>query len=302
MTSHHELLESSRKIRRTLYLLAAFYVGVGFLLAIPAALAGDRLSAFLGFLIVSGAIGFGVMVSTVLRLGIRLSLIGESLNDVGQRLGRLEESSKERTELSVEEDPVLRCPPARTLDLAALGTGDANALAAATLDRKAYPRLATAIAGDHDETVGVADEEDPAERALGLGLDEALSNEVPPPGIAQKNLLRRWKVAVREADLASARQVYSALVDMADEETVERLRGELESLSRRTEIRLRSEFSQCVRARNFAGALEVGEHIVTLLPEHRIAFDFERIRAQLAARMNGNGAHNGGRSSLFERV
>ena len=61
-------------------------MAIGFMVAVPSAMAGDRLSAFLGFLIVSGALGFVAALTLVLRLSVRVSAIGESIEDVSHFL------------------------------------------------------------------------------------------------------------------------------------------------------------------------------------------------------------------------
>lgn len=105
--------------------------------------------------------------------------------------------------------------------------------------------------------------------------------------LAGGNLLRAWAMAVRHGELAAAREVFSALVDVADEEVVADLRGELFMLEHRVEKRLRAEFARCVRESDYEGALAAGREMTELLPGSAVTADFARLEPHLRRRLAG---------------
>lgn len=282
MTPHAQLIQSARHTRKTLYLVAGFYVVVGFVVAVAAAIQGDRLGTFLGFLIVSGALAMGLFFRAALHLGVRISSMGEGLDELRRRLDRIERLMRE-TDAGGRKSADQR--QSKTLDLSEIGRGDPAVLAAATLDRDVYPRL-----------VATMDEEPPAQvdgsrpRQANEPRREAVaSGEVasaadmlgPEVGMTTKNLLRQWKVALREGDLAGCRGVLSALIDTAGSEAVEPLRVQIADLTERVERTLRDEFAAHVRDRDYASAIAIGEGMCALLPDRPVVEEFARIRPML---------------------
>ena len=137
MTSYYRMTRAARRTRKTLYVVAGLYVAIGLFVAAGAALAGDRLSAFIGLLIVSGALAVAVLLSAVLRITNRIALLAESLNEVRTSLEQMEKNgvlTETRNAAASAENTL------RTLDL--IGSGDPSLLTAATLDRSVFPRIA----------------------------------------------------------------------------------------------------------------------------------------------------------------
>ncbi len=184
-----------------------------------------------------------------------------------------------------------------SIDLTAIGVGDPAQLACAVLDRDRFPRLAAVMEEPRDESaIGEAAAGDergarPAIAVIGvssLGFGVALPGDAPPAGQGATaiNMMRRWGVAMRDGDLAAAREVFSTLVDTADADWVAEMRRSLDDLGRRVESRLRSRFSRCVRDGDLEGALAAGEEILAQLPDRPIADDFTRIRPHILRRLD----------------
>ncbi len=301
-------METSRHTKKTLYVVAAFYIVVGFVAATASALNGDRLGTFLGFLIISGALAATALLRAVLRIGVRISAIGEAMDGLHARLNRVEAGLRVVRE-HVGVDGRAAAPPGgtRLLDLAAIGSGDPSVLSAATLDRQAYPRLVTTMeeappaqsaaaeAAEHTftplrPTLTASDE-----RTLDVlemqSETSAQPNDIEDDdtefaGAATKNLVRQWKVALRDGDLAGCRAVYSALVDTAGAEAVASLGAQVEELADRIERSFREAFSLRVRERDYAGALAIGERMCSLLPDRPVVAEFMRVRPYLLRRLD----------------
>ena len=150
------------------------------------------------------------------------------------------------------------------VDLASFGPGDPAPITAATLERSTFPRLVRAL-----DEVPFAGAAPPASSAC--------------PGAA-RDLRRTWRVAVREGDLATCRAVFSTFVDTADTDTVVTLARELRKLADRTEQCLRARFSDCIREKDYRGALRAGEQMSALLPDRPLAREFARIKPHLLRR------------------
>lgn len=285
MTPHRRIEDTTRRSKKTLYVIAGFYVGVGFFVAAPAALSGDRLSAFLGFLIISGALGAAVVVNAVLRLGARLSAIGESLDDIHNRLEQIE-LTYPSTETSASPES-----STRVIYLTSFGRGDPSVLAAARLDRSAFPRLVTTMeeAPSAEAAHGRHEEANDLDATGGSSQTaEVKRGEAPDTfdaaDVTTKNLLREWKMGLRTGDVAACRRVFSAFVDTADLTIVAQLGAQLEALADRTERSLREAFAECARRRDYTGLLEIGDRICELLPDRPVAEEFKRIKPHLLGR------------------
>jgi len=107
--------------------------------SIPAALSGDRLTAFLGFLIISGALGAAAVVGAVIRLTTRITAGGECFEEIRTRLEQIEHAIEDATRQNDEGTA------GSMVDLASFGKGEPEKLVAASLDRDAYPRLVTTM-------------------------------------------------------------------------------------------------------------------------------------------------------------
>lgn len=443
MMDLHEPADSQRWIRKGLYVVAAMYTTIGLALSLSAAVAGDRLSTFLGFLIVTGAIAAVGLFTQLLRMEARMNSLVLGVEDVRRNLkaveaGRVvaapvadrEAHTKAGTEIrrgglaplvgdagfgftgekgSVLSDErglragqlhdgeleAMASEPEHVtgdheaedagalLNLAAVGAGEPVTLAAAVLPRDRFPRLvrmldsepparsgpsgvvarrgnspamsppsvrmtgqgsaaeefsAEPIADDLHSAAGSA-ESDAGESlreagsvavaevrgAMGTvrelvtvpasalqgefvaaeesGGDDELAGRhvngsaaaeewrdaaaVASVGMTTRNLLREWKLAVREGDLATCRRVFSAIVDLSEPGAAAPLREMLDRLADQTEDRLRRAFSDCVRRQDFAKALVLGRQFAELLPDRPVRGEFERIQQVLEFRANG---------------
>jgi len=261
-------MDFSRNSKKTLYVVAGFYVLVGFVLAIASVVGGDRLGTFLGFLIISGALVGAVMLRAIMHLGEQADELAHALDEMRHCVLSGEASVSEQLREIKEAAGV------RMVDLTTFGSGDPSSLTAATLDRDAFPRLMKAM---DDAPPPLAAASESVEKVVGQA--ELVLPERDGP--ATKNLLRQWKVAVREGDLAECRRVLSTMVDVATREELVPLEAQLAALTARVERKLRSAFSAHVRNRDFAGAIAVGNQITELLPGTPVARDFEAVRSQL---------------------
>jgi hypothetical protein len=276
------ILENARRSRRTLYLITGAYVVIGFCVAIPAALSGDGLSAFLGFLIISGSLAAAAVLSRVARLGLYLTCLGQSVKEMRDRMNLLEAAPGRAAGTTREPSGV------QLWDLADVGSGEPSELVAATLNRDRFPRLLDAMeeaplpsAGSLSPSPGV--EAAVAGTAAGLTAeDDAPLGRGGP--VTVKDLMRQWRIGMRNADLASCREVLAALLDTADEATVASLRSELDQLADRIERGLRLSFREHLARRDYVGMLEVGERICRDFPNQPVANEFRRIKGALLRR------------------
>lgn len=270
------MMETTRHTRKTLYIVAALYVVVGFVAATASALNGDRLGTFLGFLIISGALAATALLRAVLRIGVRLSAIGDAVTELHARLGRLETGLNEvRERAGAAGHSAGIAGGVRMLDLATMGNGDADKLAAAALDHEAFPRL-----------VATMEEEPPARSKEVVVPGEERSAHPEQTEATTQELLGQWRVALGDGDLAGCRGVYAALVDAGRAEAVASMAEQIEELADRVERSLREAFSSRVRAGDYAGGLAIGERICGLLPDRPVTVEFHRIRPYLLGRLN----------------
>jgi len=290
------LMDTLRQNRKTLYVVTALYVVVGFVLAAASAVQGDRLGTFLGFIIISGAIAIAVVLrmllmltgvmagldSTVSRLRSRVDQLHVRVGELASVLSNAPNNGH-GTDLEKSMTEAVNSPGEQTemLDLSAVGRGDPSALAAATLDRHAYPRLLRTM---EKEPPAPGDGSSASAPVLRLHSDD--SSHGPNGSVSSKNLLRIWKKALRDGDLAACREVYSAMVDTADAIELLPLKAQLEDLADRTESPLRKAFVERVRGNDYVGAIAVGEQICKLLGDRAIAAEFERLKPFLHRKMN----------------
>ncbi len=275
MTLDPRLVETNRHTRRTLYVVTGLYVVVGFLIAAVAALEGDRLSAFLGFVIISGTLAAAVLVNAVLRVGSRLTTLVERIEQVHDRLGQLEESRviHETRAAAASADETLN-----TLGLAGEQPIPPTVLTAANLDRSIFPRLVPT--GDEQMAGGAANKTIAAPR-------RAASQLRGEPRVTSDRLWRKWETAVQAGDLAGGRALCSVLVDTVGPDAVATLTAEMDELTARTETSLRGQFSGYLQKRDYANALAIGAKITRLLPDRPIAAEFARVRPLLERHLGG---------------
>ncbi len=297
MVSEQRMTETSRRAIRTLHVVAAFYVVVGLVVAGAAALSGDRLSTFLGFLIISAALAAAVVVHSVLRLHVHLAALAAKLDDIRERLYRLEHAAPEGRPPSgdLAESRAEHDAPARiiNLNLAATGSGDPAVLTAATLERHSFPRLASTMdefppaPGVVVETSGDScpDRVDSAGESQGeefTALDDTDARRGEP--VVLRDLMREWRKAKQECDAVSCRRIYAAMVDTVGAAETTVLAAELRRVEDRVEAQLREEFTGCVRRQDFRGALAVGERITAQLAGRAVVQDFVKLRSALLRR------------------
>jgi len=282
MTPPSHVMQSARHARKTVYLVAGVYVVIGFIVAVAFAVQGDRLGTFLGFLIVSGAMAMGLLFRAASQLSLRISSVDETLAGVRHRLDRIEglmrgtpAARPSHTGLSNKGD----------LDLAEIGRGDPSLLSAATLDRDVYPRLVATMDG---EPPAQSDDSDSSRSRKRRAAPYAPGDEPSDVedaeqtvGLSTRNLLRQWKISLREDDLAGCRRVLSALIDTAGPDAVEPLRVQVAELADRVERELRKEFAAQVRSREYSSAISVGERMCSLLHDRPVTEEFARLRPLL---------------------
>lgn len=282
-----------------MFLVAALYVAIGLALAVLSALRGDPLGTFLGFLIVSGALGATVVLNAVLRVSAQADSLGEQLQMISRHVVHLEEYLSSRLDAN---GPPGGTGAVRNLDLASIGAGDPSVLAAATLNRSVYPRLVRTMEedppADCDATPSLAAEStsDATNQAIpfqGLRTAEPAgeigsNGDVLGGGAATKNLLALWRRAVRDGDLMTCQAVYSALVDTAGPNELAPLREQLHAIADGVERELREQFSRCIKQKNFAAALATGDAICRALFDRPVAEEFQRLRPMLAQRAQQN--------------
>lgn len=286
-------MESSRRTTKTLYVVAALYVAIGLIVAGVAAFTGDRLSTFLGFLIISGALATAVLMQAVHRLTSRVVGLAQRLDHLDRQLERI---GPARPAGTVPAGSGAEAGNLRTLDLSSVGPGDLRDLTAATLDRGHYPRLVT-VMESAPSVEGLDAEGSPGGAASASwrpAFDETEAVHLSSlAAVTTRNLMREWRVGLREGNLIACRRIFSALVDTTDSSTVLPLSVQLQELTLRTEQRLRGEFTAAVRVRNFEQALAVGAKICQLLPDHAISREFERLRPHLQRKLRASGSPAG---------
>lgn len=303
------MLDAARRAKTTLYVITAFYVAVGFFVAVPAAVGGDRLSAFLGFLIISGALACAYILRSMLRLTAHVCATTETMGAITDTLERLTGAVESLAEATHESAST------RLLDLAAFGRGDPDVLAAARLDRDAYPRLVSTMS---DEPPAEAEEvstpqpskagarpdavaprpavgtrpqarsqvhSDAARTGANTEVPDAASKGASASLVTTKNLLDEWKVGLRNGDLVACRAVYAALVDLVEPVALAPLTKQLKMLTEQTEQALRRLFTDCAHRHDIEGMLEIGERILRLLPDRPVAGEFHRLKPLLRLKL-----------------
>lgn len=270
----------TRRAQIILYAVTALYMIIGLAVGISAALYGDRLDVFVGFLLITGAMGIAALGSLLFRLEARVARLGEYIADIQDRLSRITPAPDS------SDTPLHEESSAPLMDLAAVGKGNPSQLAAARLDRDVLPRLVTLM---EDKPPPEASETQEPQTPDALSTEPAAQcvrrdqhrNDTYATAAAFKNLSREWKLALRHGDLAACRAVFAAFADTLDPSTLAPLELQLDRLADRTEESLRKAFTDAVHRRDYAGMLMVGERICKLLPDRRIAEEFKRIRTQL---------------------
>lgn len=278
-----ERLEGSshtRGAKAILYAVTALYMIIGLVVGVSAALSGNGLDVFVGFLLITGAMGIAALGSLLFRLAARVARLGEYIEEIQDRLDRITPAPNSSDTPSQEESS------APLMDLAAIGRGNPSELAAARLDRDVLPRLVTLMEDKPPPEASKTQEPqtpdaistEPAAQCVGRDRHR---NDTWATTAAFKNLSREWKLALRHGDLAACRAVFAAFADTLDPSTLAPLELQLGRLADRTEESLRKAFTDSLHRRDYAGMLMVGERICKLLPERQVAEEFKRIRLQL---------------------
>lgn len=253
-------LNSTAAAKRTLFVLACFYVAAGLAVAVSTAVAGDPIGAFLGFLIVTGTIAIAVAFNMLFHLQDSTMHTQQSIDEI---LHRLEQPAAD-PKPQIAEPATTQTRPATTqvmppapetevsmLDLVAIGPGDPSLLAAVRLDRDMFPRLVTEM------------ENHPPARS------EATIIERPTTPTQIDSLRENADDGLNASDLPSL------------ESGAQRLAGEKPG-----EAILRQEFADMIRRQDFAGALAVGRRIVAIHPDQDIAREFLQIEPILSSKLH----------------
>jgi hypothetical protein len=285
MSHHHEkIVKTARQTQRTVYLVAGLYVAIGLVLTAYSAIAGQVVIALVGLMIVSLAMGASVLLLTTLRLGRRVSAMTDRLERIDGTLDRVEQAlantaAAESTTTTAEE----------IVDLTTIGPGAPGVLVGAVLDRDRFPRLVATMDDAPHASSAAADassHKQPGDEPLTASfLKPRADAQLDRDDRVHKDAMRRWRIALREGDLSQCREVFSMLVDVAAPELVADLEAQIVGLQGRIEDRLRSEFAARISSCDYVGALATGDEICVLLPDSRIARDFERIRPHLTRRV-----------------
>jgi len=271
MVNEVDMSMAIRRTRRTLFLVVALYVALGLIVSAAGAFMGDRLAAFLGFLIVGGSLGTAAALNMLFRVVLRSAAVADATVEIKASLERIEAQLRERPS-SRNED----AEPVRILNLASVGGGDPSVLAAATLDRDVYPRLVTSMG--IEEPVVTTSESRVSDTSDSADGKKGSIRRPSPPDVAVKDMWRVWGAAMRSGDLPTCRRVYAALVDVADENAVSDMSNALQALSDRHEQRLRRAFGKQVREADYVAALRVGDEIFQMFPQHPLSDEFHRIK------------------------
>lgn len=279
--------QTVRRTKRTLHLVVGMYVAIGLVVSGAGAMTGDRVDAFLGFVIVGGALGAAAMLSALFNAVARMGMLDKTVGDLRTSLARIEGLVGEKQSLRRDEN----AERVRVLNLASVGGGVPDAITAATLDRSVFPRLVTAMGTEQATASGTARSNGgmTEPRIDPLASEESLRQTTSPEEVAGKDLWLSWSTAMRNGDLATCRSVYAALVDLAETDTVADMAASLDALALRHERRIRRRFTECVQAKQFSEALAMGAEIGTLFPNHPLNDEFERLRPILERRALSSG-------------
>jgi hypothetical protein len=263
--------------KRAVYVVGGLYLTAGLALTAHGAFGGRITETLCGFLITNVGILGGWLVLIVAGLSDRTADAVRRLDRIGESLRRIEER---RTASSSGDDDARHA----SLDLSAIGYGDPSVLTGAVLDRSVFPRLAGAM--DSPPTDEQADEDGADENRTHAPADDEDDRDMvfQAGGPGGRNMLRRWRVALREGDVRTCRQVLSTLLDTADPALVGDFQREFDRLVERVEGDLRRRFAEMVRDGDYPGAIAVGREIITRLPESPIAHDYRRIEPHLIRR------------------
>jgi hypothetical protein len=273
-------------IRRTLLrpeaavrTVSALSFGAGLLLTLLAALSQRWLLALLGSLLLACVLAGFLAARQLLELVVRTSDLSDGLEQIRRQL--------ERIASTVERDDQDNAEASLTspIDLAAFGPGDPSELVAARLDRDAFPRMVAMMEAEPPPEAAVIGPDavlGPA--AAGETVREKLDRDAAEsdrPAMTTKDLLRAWRVGLRNGDLASCREAYAALVDTVDAAALGPLELKLNELADRTESSLREAFAVYRRQCDCVGMITVGERICSLLPDRPVAEEFRRVESHL---------------------
>lgn len=202
MHSYARLVESVRRTRNTLYLVAGLYVAIGFVVAVATAIQHDRLGTFLGFIIISGALSMGLVTRTALQVLVRVGHIEESLSGFTERVDELIPlvlANQQSATATVQDAESL-------IDLTTIGPGTPQMLAAATLNRAIFPRLALAMAQPASEARNENSCEDPS-TSICISLRSTETDgggAIEDHDRLESNLRNQFRRQVRERNFAAA--------------------------------------------------------------------------------------------------
>lgn len=288
-------MEKSRRTRQAMYLVASIYVGAGFFVTIPAAIAGNTIIAFLGFLVISGVLAVAAIVNSLLQVSARVGAMEEKID----ALTSLHETLARNTRSSTIGSSAAGAFTQQTsnpeiVDLSEAGVEDPSSLAAATLS-EVFPRLVT----DVDELV-IQDPftyESIASPAPAPIESEPIDDHVADlsgngrnghSSMSFKETMQLWVTARGAGDLSACRAIINSMPESADPDLVETMHEQLDELNETARHSLREKFAQHVRAGEIAGAIEIGERLRELFPDSDLAEEFVQLKPLLEKRIDSH--------------
>lgn len=251
------------------------------LLAVLSLLIQQPLPLLIGVFVGGCAVATAALLRAIDGVDARVQATKNTLSALRDDLQRLEH------ELAVQSVAGANVPfdaPMDAIDIADLGHPNLAEITAATLDRTEYPRLAHEMDNQPPAQPRYASPAGDTHNTANAEERVATESEVNDTGLANRNLLRSWKVALREGDLPTCRTVFAALVDTAQPEVVAELRRQIDSLARRIKLEMRDDFSAAVRRGDYAAALKIGDRILERFPNDTIANEYGRLEPHLRRR------------------
>lgn len=287
-------MEKSRRTRQAMYLVASIYVGAGFFVTIPAAIAGNTIIAFLGFLVISGVLAVAAIVNSLLQVSARVGAMEEKIDALAALHNSMARNTQTATIGSSAGAFSQQASNPEIVDLSEAGVEDPSSLAAATLS-EVFPRLVT----DVDELV-IQDPftyESIASPAPAPIDSEPSDDHVAEPSgngrnghssMSFKETMQLWVTARGAGDLSACRAIINSMPESADPDLVETMHEQLDELNETARHSLREKFARHVRAGEIAGAIEIGERLRELFPDSDLAEEFVQLKPLLEKRIDSH--------------
>lgn len=294
MSPHQDMMEKSRRTRQAMYLVASIYVGAGFFVTIPAAIAGNTIIAFLGFLVISGVLAVAAIVNSLLQVSARVGAMEEKIDALTSLHATMARNTQTSTIGSAADAFVQQANNPEIVDLSDAGVEDPSSLAAATLDQEVFPRLVT----ESDEpsiqdpfrydTVASQTHNSIDSESSDDHVAESTANGRNGHSPSFKETMQLWVAARGAGDLSACRAIISSMPESADPDLVETMHEQLDELNETARHSLREKFAEHVRAGEIAGAIEIGERLRELFPDSDLAEEFVQLKPLLEKRIDSH--------------